>query len=143
MIGAMVATTLISLALLYFIYGMTIGVSYSTHKDMVRTSTRQYGYGTFEDFKREFAKRKWIYRSLWRDSLFGSDDSYDCGNKLHASIIEFDGKGMMIKNSIEYLKVRIYIAEAVRIAKNRDLVDWSDNSQNMEVDKINPQKKIE
>lgn len=133
-----IGLAVIILAVIYFIYSVTIGIEWCTHKDMVKTCTSAYGYGTYEDFKREFAKIDWKHNAMFTNSLF--DHSND--SKCHASIIQFNGKGMIIKDPFSYLQVRMLIRQAVIDVQNKNLVDWSDKSQNLEVSKIDLQKKI-
>jgi hypothetical protein len=74
------------------------------HKEMTINHSDVWGYGTFDQFMKEFHKKKWEHTSRWPQSYF------DRGTKseIHASIIRFDGKGMVLKLS-EYNKVREFL----------------------------------
>lgn len=60
-----------------------------------RESGSIWGYGGFEDFIREYSKCEWSRDRLWPESHFGEGDTH-FQNYIHAGIICFDGKGMVL-----------------------------------------------
>ena len=98
-------------------------VDWTTHKDMVRDNTETYGYAGYKEFVREFHKVEWSYREQWGDSLF-SQDTFSHEGYYHASIIKFNDRGMIIKNPIEYLRVRKYVKKYIKENFGKTLVNW-------------------
>jgi len=60
---------------------------------LVKTYGCKYGYASYKTFLSEFHKIKWeSRREIWPESFF----DYTTSSKIHASIIQFNGKGMII-----------------------------------------------
>ena len=81
-------------------------VSYSVHRSQVLDEGVGWGYGNFEDFIREFNKRQWEKDGTYKKSFFGVGDRHGLDH-IHASIIKFDGKGMIL-DPISYLFFKIW-----------------------------------
>lgn len=75
---------------------------------MVKENCEEWNYGTFNDFKRKFNERKWYYKEPFKYSLFNED-----GDKYHASIIKFDGCGMIL-NPIDFWRAERYVKKYVK-----------------------------
>lgn len=89
--------TIVILISIVISYTLAFNTDYHTHKNMVKKNTEVYGYGTFDDFLREFNKFKnWERDSNFPKSYFGKGDDY-YRYKIHANIIMFDGEGMILK----------------------------------------------
>jgi len=83
------------------VIGLVIWASYDTHIAMVKRHTNKYGKANYNIFVQEFNKCKWETESF-KGSLF--DKSTD--SEIHASIIKFNGIGMIMQDFVEYLKMR-------------------------------------
>lgn len=66
---------------------------------MTVDDSNEWDYGTFASFLAEVQKRKWEDHG-WPCSLFNDPDQ----SKLHADIVKFSGKGMVLRwhNYIQY-----------------------------------------
>lgn len=65
------------------------------HKKMTISYSTEWGYGTFDRFISEFNKKKWEHDPQYPKSYF----DYGTDSEIHASIVRFDGKGMVLKGS--------------------------------------------
>jgi len=79
-----------------------IWIDYRTHISMVKSSTKEYGKANYNIFFQEFNKCKWDIKR-YKGSLFDKSTN----SEIHASIIQFNGVGMIMQNPIEYLKNEI------------------------------------
>ena len=90
---------------------------HKVHIDMVKSNCKEYGYGTYDKFVENFKK----YELTEMDYFRGSFENYHNDSKFHASIIKFNGKGMILgrkdlKRAQEYCK---------KIADNgKNTVEW-------------------
>jgi len=80
-------------------------INWSVHRDMVKSSANEWGKGNFDNFRTEFNKRKWERNKLFPYSWFDQSNILYDQNYIHASIIKFDGKGMIL-DFISYNKFR-------------------------------------
>lgn len=73
-------------------------VNWGTHVEMTKKHCKANGYymGTFKDFLKEFSNREWVKDQEYENSFFNKNDHYDKDNKIHASMIIFDGKYMLL-----------------------------------------------
>ena len=78
-------------------------IAWSVHRSMTIYSTNSWNYGTFGKFELEFKKRSWKKNDLFPSSLFSDD-----GSKLHANIVAFDTKGMVLY-PWSYLKMFLFL----------------------------------
>jgi hypothetical protein len=69
--------------------------SWDIHRDMTISNTDSWGYATFKVFKVFFDKFDWDRDISYPESYFGKEDDYN-KNKIHASIIKFNNKGMVL-----------------------------------------------
>lgn len=107
--GVTIATIVGILLLAGLFYTLT-GIDISTHKKMTTDKTKQWGYGNFETFKREFEKIEWEEVDIWEDSFF----DYSTNSKIHASIFQFNGIGMVISRPTDYRKVMKFLDEKIK-----------------------------
>lgn len=82
---------------------------WQVHIDMTKRNSDKYGYGNFDLFKREFVKYNWESKR-WKDSLF----DYNTNSQYHAGIIQFVGIGMIMRNPIDWIKVKRYVAQHIK-----------------------------
>lgn len=80
------------------------------HISQTKEFTDIYGYGNYLVFKKEFEKYKWSYDKNWKSSLF----DYDTDSKLHAGIIKFNGKGMLLWNPIDLIRALSLIRKGIK-----------------------------
>lgn len=104
--------------LIFVPIGVTIifgGISWSVHISMTRSSTKRYGYGwaSFKKFKREFDKIEWEYKSIWKNSLFGNYLTLS-SSQFHASIIEFNTKGMIMRTPLDWYLAKRYVKKHIK-----------------------------
>lgn len=101
-------------------YALMFGVNGSVHKQMtIENSAKGWGYGTETDFWREFSKHKWSGLSSFPHSFFGGPDT-----EIHASVIQFNGRGMVL-NPIAFWRV----SRKLKRRYNRPTVCWSEKSR--------------
>lgn len=74
---------------LFFLLGWTV------HLSIMNGQSRDFGWGSFNDFKREYNKRVWQRDNKYRRSHFGVGDCYS-SNYIHAGIIRFNNVGMKL-----------------------------------------------
>jgi len=67
---------------------------WATHREMTTHNCEYWNYANFPTFLREFSSRKWQYKKEWRYSFFS--EKGDRNDHIHADIIKFDGKGMVL-----------------------------------------------
>jgi len=90
------------------------------HIAQVRDDCKIYGKASFETFLKEFNKRNWERQSMYPESFFGKDNN---SNKIHASIIKFDDKGMIMKNTLEYWKFKKFIKKHCLKKESKEIKD--------------------
>lgn len=93
---------LILVALMIFF--IVISVDWLIHLSMTKDEKTDYGWGSFEDFKREFGKYNWN-SGAYDESTW--DRQNNC--KFHANIVVFNGVGMLLKSPIAFYKVKKYV----------------------------------
>lgn len=81
------------------------------HISMVISNTTYYGWSTYSKFKNEFNKHKWKHDSVNRYSLFDRQN----GGYLHASVIKYRNKGMIIRDPISFVLTQFYIRKFIKI----------------------------
>ena len=118
--GGVKMVTLVTM--LMFIVGVFIvvyGIFWVVHINMTKESTQKYGWGNYETFLREFKKCNWENRG-WEESLF----DYETNSQLHASIIKFKGKGMLL-DPLSYLRVVIFVRRYIKNhIDEKEVVQW-------------------
>lgn len=82
-------------------------IDWLVHKDMTKSHSNVHGKGTFNQFKKHFNNPKihWENSGSWKTSAF----DHSTNSEYHANIIRFFGFGMVMKNPIELIKVRLYM----------------------------------
>ncbi len=96
-------------------------VFYSTHISMNKNREYIYGYANFKTFLKEFNKKTWIREARWPYSYFTKE--YD-SNKIHASIIQFDNKGMILY-PLSYIRFSIWnYLNRYKKSNTMNIVKW-------------------
>lgn len=80
-------------------------VSWLTHIDMTKGDSSKQGWANYKTFKEYFNRYEWEDSDIFKGSYWNR--KLDC--KYHASIIKFEGVGMLINNPINYLLVNNYV----------------------------------
>lgn len=74
---------------------MLFSIFWLTHRSMTINNSDTWGYGTFKNFKIAFSILDWERDEAYPESYFGGGEEY-YKNKIHAEIIKFEGKGMVL-----------------------------------------------
>jgi hypothetical protein len=94
---------------------------WTTHRNMTIEYSDSWGYGTFKQFKMAFDILDWERDKGQPESYFGKgSDSYE--NKIHASIIKFSGKGMVLY-PWSYIKFSLWLKKN-SLKKDKKKVNW-------------------
>lgn len=101
-----------TLAFLYCLVHYTVNyISWQVHLEMTRTYVKSLARGSFKDFVQEYYSHKWTISPDYPYSRFDRDTD----SEIHASIVRFDGKGMLL-GRIAWWRVRHLIkSEAVSL----------------------------
>jgi hypothetical protein len=111
------------IVLLLFIFLIIITIGWAVHVSMTKTNSREWGWGGYYDFIREFKKYKWDTEDgLYKGSYW--DRNNNC--KYHAQIIKINGIGMIIRNPFEYMLVVLFMRRYAKLHK-KPLYNWSKN----------------
>ena len=102
---------LMGLIIATIIIGMIfVTTSHSVHRSMVINNCDVWDYGTFDEFVREYEKYEWETHGSFENSLFVKDYySSKVKTRIHADIINFEGKGMVMSNIINYYKMKRFV----------------------------------
>lgn len=104
--------TLCLIPLVAFIFDR-ITSSYFTHKSMINNSffNSDIDRITYKEFvlKLRSSEDTWFWSQTFEGGIF----STELNSKFHANIIEFDKKGYIAKNPIEYYKIKRYIVRLI------------------------------
>lgn len=66
---------------------------WSVHKEMTESNCNEWGYGSYKEFKSEYTKiDEWEQGRPYIKSHFHRDSD----SEIHASIVRFNGKGMVL-----------------------------------------------
>lgn len=108
------------LGFLIFFCCLLFFISFSVHKSMTSEYSEIWGYGTFDRFKKEFESRVWRQDTMFKGSYFGERNDYrmGTGSQIHADIIRFDGKGMVLRH-IHYFRYLMYMRSKMPPRVNR------------------------
>ena len=87
-----------------------------THISQTKYYTNKYGYASFSTFKKEFNKEDWCKDKNNPNSFFVSFNT-----EIHASIIQFKGKGMLLY-PWSYLAFLFFIKR--RINAEKEKIKW-------------------
>lgn len=107
----------------FMFYIFFFRIDWETHIEMTEKQGVDYGWGSFADFKREFDKYEWDSRG-WKESGWDRENN----SEFHASIVVFNGKGMLLKSPIDWYKASSYAKNHIKskIVDNRVRnYDWS------------------
>lgn len=115
------ATLVMLVALAVLAYYVIIALSeWDIHRAMTKRYCRIYGIGTYNDFVREFIKYDWSYEGHDKSSIWDRNN----GCKYHASIIEFNNVGMVMKTPWDLLRVKRFVKNYLKDVC--PLYDWSE-----------------
>jgi len=92
-------------------------INFIIHKSMTRENSKKQAVGTYWDFLYQFNQQEWENDNVWESSFFNRETD----SKYHASIIKFNGVGMIMKNTLHYFLVGWYIFRLTQ-AKKREKV---------------------
>ena len=81
-------------------------VSIHSHRSMTRRYSDKLAYGTFSDFLREMASHNWERDPRFPTSFFDSKTD----SEVHASVVRFDGVGMIL-SPLDWLRVCRYLGK--------------------------------
>lgn len=105
-----------------FVFLIIISVNWLTHIEMTKLSTERYGWASFEKFKQEFDKvENWKTDKVFTHSLFSIPYRQ---NQIHASVICFDYKGMLINNPFSYIFAVIYTQCYISKMNKKKAIKW-------------------
>ncbi len=110
------------LAFLFVVLIASVTVSWYIHILQVKTFCEKYGRASYKSFIREFNKYN------WKDDIF-SKSLFDRDNKsiFHASIIQFNNIGMIMRNPIDWCLVCLYVYNyGKNIEKKKEIYNWEE-----------------
>lgn len=79
-------------------------IPWLVHFDMTKEHSKNWGWGNFNLFLREYNKREWMRQDQYPYSYFGCNCNED---QIHASIIKFNQKGMCL-NFLSFWRFQIW-----------------------------------
>jgi len=89
-------------------------IEYVLHRNVTKRSFDRYGKANFKRFKEEFEKFDWYYNPK-SDKLYGKSGEYE--SKIYSDTYEFNDKGMLISNPIEFFRVKYFLRRYIRDKK--------------------------
>jgi hypothetical protein len=99
-------------------------IEWFVHIEMTKDNSEYYGWANYDRFISEFNKYQWDNEKWYGYSLW--DRNNDC--KIHASIIYFENKGMIMKTPLDWLLVNLHIRKYFKVNiigfKNKKLIKW-------------------
>lgn len=96
---------IVILGLLFILYMAT----WFSHYVMTKSNAKAWGFGTYKKFLSEFSKKEWERDVNYSWSFFGKNWSgVRRLDYIHACIIKFDDKGMVL-NPLSYLLVIAFL----------------------------------
>lgn len=96
-------------------------VDWIIHISQTKCFSKHYGYGSFKDFRKQFQKYNWSNDNVFRYGLWDRENKCE----FHASIVKFNDIGMILKNPIDWLLVRIFVFKYVKNNFIEKPFDWS------------------
>ncbi len=110
-----ILVVLLILFTLIFVYGIMYAIPHYDHKYASVRYTNQWDYGTFEDFKREFYKRKW-------EMLDGTNRIQDSNTAslISFTTIQFNNKGMVL-SGLDFIRVQRFIKKYLKTKKDKQV----------------------
>ena len=108
---------------IYLFYFISLLLEYSTHKVETKVC-KQWGYGTFDDFLREYNKSKRY--EYFKDGIRGSDTYMYVGKYM----LNFNHKYMLL-SFINFQKYRRFLREETKnnAVAYKGNVDWSKDNE--------------
>lgn len=100
--------------------------SHTVHVSQITQFCSSYGHGCIEAFEREFNKHEWVRMSHYNSMITSAENYHRDGGYVHAAIIQFDGKGMIL-NKADWKK-----ACKIIDAKLKTLPPYQDKNNNVD-----------
>lgn len=97
-------------------------VEYSVHKSQVKENCKQWAYGTYEQFVKQFEKRRNDWEFKYDTSFFIYGESCLHTSQCHASIYCFDRVGMIMKSGKDFKKSQKFLKNEAEIRKDKEVV---------------------
>jgi len=122
-INLLIATG-IGILLTWLIY---LILDWAIHRSMTLWDCNSYGYGSFKNFMDQYNSMEWKRDSIWPKSHFNYELIKDEGHKghIHASIVTFYGKGMILKFPFAFMKYRSWLKANKLKQPKKSKVDWN------------------
>lgn len=105
------------IAIVFIFFLIKYSIDWLVHRDMTTDNCKKWGYGSYKQFLIQYNKIQWE----------PNDMTYNCAkfsnyphSQIHAGIIKFNDKGMVI-NYLEYWRV-LLLMKAWK--KNKTLIEW-------------------
>ena len=100
-------------------------IGWSVHISMTRNNSEKHSWGNFDDFLKMVKKGKWEEReeTIHYDSLFAKDMEDYNNWKLHADIIIFNGRGMILR-FIPYIRYTIWKYNLAKKRRSFQKINW-------------------
>lgn len=97
---------------------LDILIEWSLHKHQVKTFTDVWDYGTYDKFVELFNKTDWDEMNYSFPNSYFTKTFVFPESKVHASIIKFVGKGMIL-GPIDYYRFSIFMNKKKRSAPSK------------------------
>lgn len=99
-----------------FLFIAIILAVWLAHVMMVRDEGIDYGWASYDRFKKEFNKVDWRYEEDFKRSLFGHEERLTFTNRdmYHAGVIKFNYKGMIMYDPISYFMSGLYVRSYIK-----------------------------
>ncbi len=108
-----------------FVFGFLIFIAFWFGRIKMTTEyTNKYGWGSFNKFKKEYNKCKWSIDANYNCFYHAkSRFDYPSDSELHASIIKFNGKGMLL-DPISMLRASSYMRKFEPPKQKKEKIKW-------------------
>src|SRR5690606_27286010 len=100
--------------------GAVFMVNWFIHIHMTVSYSDQYGWSGYSRFKQKFSEYEWRCENGYRYSLFANGYT----NEVHASIIKFDNKGMVMIDPVSFLLTQLYVRKYIKNNYKKNVVKW-------------------
>ncbi len=113
-IAALLVTALVGIAL------SLLHIPVEVHRDMTRQFSKSVARGSYADFVREMRNHNWKTKPSWPTSFF----DYSTDSEVHASIVRFDGVGMLL-GAWDWWRVKRWLKKNTMSAKS-EAKSWAE-----------------
>jgi len=98
---------------------------WTVHRSQTIEFSDCYGYGSFKNFMDHYQSIEWTRESTWRKSHFSQSDIWKKrSGYIHAGIVEFNGKGMVLRYPFSWIRYLFWIRKHKLKNKNKKTIDW-------------------